>query len=267
MNIKRIAVGTLVTIVVASIYGTLIWFGFHADALDAHEKEIDALQGELLETVKVNKILQQGLLEDIQALESRIAASENDTRNLVADTDRSLRETVEWTEQNIGVSIGDEVDSIHREIADLSGLVAETRLALQQTQLDIDAIAVESAEEVEIIPELEITLPPIYIPPPGVVVNIEELEEETAECPIKPDNASKARRILTRAMGRMADTGSYLFGATFNINTDGTTENIEVVGGGPINLRKAVARYASALEWTVDEAVDNCELKLKLDIE
>ena len=267
MNIKRIAIGTLVTLVVASIYGTLIWFGMHSDALDTHEREIDTLQGELLETVKVNKILQQGLLEDIQELEARIASSEDNTRSLVADTDRSLRETVEWTEQNIGVSIGDEVDSIHREIADLSGLVAETRLALQQTQLDIDAIAVESAEEVEIIPELENTLPPIYIPPPGVVVNIEELEKEAAECPIEPDNASKARRILTRAMGRMADTGSYLFGATFNINTDGTTENIEAFGDGPINLRKAVARYAAALEWTVDGAVDNCELKLKLDIE
>lgn len=267
MNIKRIAIGTLVTLVVASIYGTLIWFGMHSDALDTHEREIDTLQGELLETVKVNKILQQGLLEDIQELEARIASSEDNTRSLVADTDRSLRETVEWTEQNIGVSIGDEVDSLHREIADLSGLVAETRLALQQTQLDIDAIAVESAEEVEIIPELENTLPPIYIPPPGVVVNIEELEKEAAECPIEPDNASKARRILTRAMGRMADTGSYLFGATFNINTDGTTENIEAFGDGPINLRKAVARYAAALEWTVDGAVDNCELKLKLDIE
>ena len=267
MNIKRIAIGTLVTLVVASIYGTLIWFGMHSDALDTHEREIGALQGELLETVKVNKILQQGLLEDIQELEARIASSEDNTRSLVADTDRSLRETVEWTEQNIGVSIGDEVDSLHREIADLSGLVAETRLALQQTQLDIDAIAVESAEEVEIIPELENTLPPIYRPPPGVVVNIEELEKEAAECPIEPDNASKARRILTRAMGRMADTGSYLFGATFNINTDGTTENIEAFGDGPISLRKAVARYAAALEWTVDEAVDNCELKLKLDIE
>ena len=267
MNIKRITIGTLVTLVVASIYGTLIWFGMHSDALDTHEREIGTLQGELLETVKVNKILQQGLLEDIQELEARIASSEDNTRSLVADTDRSLRETVEWTEQNIGVSIGDEVDSLHREIADLSGLVAETRLALQQTQLDIDAIAVESAEEVEIIPELENTLPPIYIPPPGVVVNIEELEKEAAECPIEPDNASKARRILTRAMGRMADTGSYLFGATFNINTDGTTENIEAFGDGPINLRKAVARYAAALEWTVDGAVDNCELKLKLDIE
>ena len=267
MNIKRIAIGTLVTLVVASIYGTLIWFGMHSDALDTHEREIDTLQGELLETVKVNKILQQGLLEDIQELEARIASSEDNTRSLVADTDRSLRETVEWTEQNIGVAIGEEVDSLHREIADLSGLVAETRLALQQTQLDIDAIAVESAEEVEIIPELENTLPPIYIPPPGVVVNIEELEKEAAECPIEPDNASKARRILTRAMGRMADTGSYLFGATFNINTDGTTKNIEAFGDGPINLRKAVARYAAALEWTVDGAVDNCELKLKLDIE
>jgi hypothetical protein len=267
MNTKRIGIGTLVALAVASIYGTLIWFGLHADALDTHEREIDALQGELLETAKVNKILQQGLLEDIQELESRIAASENDTRNLVANTDRSLRETVEWTEQSLGISMRDEVNAVHREIADLSGLVAETRLALQQTQIDVDFLAVATAEEVEIIPEFEITLPPIHIPPPELVVNIEELEEETATCPIEPDNASKARRILTRAMGRMADTGSYLFGATFNINTDGTTENIEVVGGGPINLRKAVARYAAALEWTVDEAVNDCELKLKLDIE
>ena len=181
MNIKRIGIGTLVTLVVVSIYGTLIWFGMHSDALDTHEREIESLQGELLETAKVNKILQQGLLGDIQELEDRIASSEDDTRSLVADTDRSLRETV--------------------------------------------------------------------------------------ECPIKPDNADKSRRILTRAMGRTADTGTYLFGATFNINTDGTTEYIKVAGDGPSDLRKAVARYTAALEWTVDEAANNCELKLKLDVE
>ena len=267
MNIKRIGIGTLVTLVVVSIYGALIWHGLHADALDTHEREIDALQGEMLETAKVNKILQQGLLGDIQELEDRIAASENDTRSLVADTDRSLRETVEFTEQNLGVSMRDEVDAIHREIADLSGLVADTRLMLQQTQVDVDFLAAATAEEVEVTPPPEITLPTVHIPPPELVVDIVEIEEDTAECPIKPDNASKARRILTRATGRRADTGSYLFGATFNINTDGTTENIEAFGDGPINLRKAVARYAAALEWTVDEAVNNCELKLKLDIE
>ena len=267
MNIKRIGIGTLVTLVVASIYGTLIWFGTHSDALDTHEREIGALQGELLETAKVNKILQKGLLEDIQELEDRIASSEDDTRSLVADTDRSLRETVEWTEQNLGVSMRDEVDAIHREIADLSGLVADTRLMLQQTQIDVDFLAVATAEEVEVLPPLEIALPPIHIPPPELVVDITEPEEETVACPTKPDNASKARRILTRAMERTADTGTHLFGATFNINTDGTTENIEVTSDGPINLRKAVARYAAALEWTVDEAVYNCELKLKLDIQ
>ena len=48
MNTKRIGIGTLVALAVASIYGTLIWFGLHADALDTHEREIDALQGELL---------------------------------------------------------------------------------------------------------------------------------------------------------------------------------------------------------------------------
>ena len=267
MNIKRIGLGTLVALVVASIYGTLIWFGLHSDALDTHEIEIEALQGELLETAKVNKILQQGLLGDIQELENRIAASENDTRSLVADTDRSLRETVEFTEQNLGVSLRDEVNAIHREIADLSGLVADTRLALQQTQLDVDSVVVATAEEVEVIPDIEVALPPVHIPPPELVVAVAEPEEEVAVCPTRPDNAPKVRRILRRAMERTDNEGTYQFEATFNINTDGTTENIEVNTGGPSDLRRAVERYAAALVWTVDEAVNNCELKLKLDIE
>ena len=68
-------------------------------------------------------------------------------------------------------------------------------------------------------------------------------------------------------MERTDNEGTYQFEATFNINTDGTTDNIEVNTGGPSDLRRAVERYAAALVWTVDEAVNNCELKLKLDIE
>ena len=267
MNIKKVGISVVAIMAAASIYGVLIWFGLHSDALQDHEQEIASFQGELLETAKVNKILQQGLLEDIQELEDRIAASENDTRSLVADTDRSLRETVEFTEQNLGVSLRDEVNAIHREIADLSGLVADTRLALQQTQLDVDSVVVATAEEVEVIPDIEVTLPPVHIPPPELEVAVAEPEEEVAVCPTRPDNAPKVRRILRRAMERTDNEGTYQFEATFNINTDGTTENIEVNTGGPSDLRRAVERYAAALVWTVDEAVNNCELKLKLDIE
>ena len=277
MNITKTIIGVSAILVAISMYGVLIWFGLHSDALSVHEKEIDALQGELLETVKVNKILQQGLLEDIQELEDRIASSEDDTRSLVADTDRSLRETVEWTEQNLGVSIRDEVDAIHREIADLSGLVADTRLTLQQTQTDVDFLAVATAEEVEVLSPPEITLPVVSIPPPALVINLEEIDETPQanlyreytppQCPKSPNNANKARRILTRAMEKTADTGSYSFGATFNINSEGATDDVVVNGNGPSDLRKAVARYAAALEWTVDERVNDCELKLKLDIE
>ena len=269
MNIKKTIISVVAILVAVSIYGALIWFGFHSDELRNHEKEIGALHEELLETAKVNKIIQKGLLEDIQELENRIAASENNTRSLVADTDRSLRETVEWTEQNLGVSLRDEVDALHREIADLSGLVADTRLAQQQTQVDVDflAAAAITAEEVEVMPELEVTLPPVHIPPPELVVAVAEPEEEAAVCPTRPDNAPKVRRILRRAMERTDNEGTYQFEATFNINTDGTTENIEVNTGGPSDLRRAVERYAAALVWTVDEAVNNCKLKLKLDIE
>ena len=265
MNIKRIAIGTLVTLVVVSIYGTLIWFGMHSDALDTHEREIESLQGELLETAKVNKILQQGLLGDIQELEDRIAASEDDTRSLVADTDRSLRETVEFTEQNLGVSMRDEVDAIHREIADLSGLVADTRLALQQTQVDVDFLAAATVEEVEVTPPPEITLPAVHIPPPELVVDI--TEPASAACPSSPDNAEKARRILRRAMEKTSRKGSYSFTTKFNIDSEGIPQDIFVSGEGPNDLRKAATWYTRELRWTVEEEVNDCKIKLQLDVE
>ena len=60
MNIKKTIIGVSTILVAISIYGVLIWFGIHSDALRVHEKEIGSLQNELLETAKVNKILQQG---------------------------------------------------------------------------------------------------------------------------------------------------------------------------------------------------------------
>jgi len=262
MNIKIISIAIAAILASASIYGVLGWFTLHSEALQNHEQEIISLRGELLARAAENETVQDGLLADMRALEHRLYTSEADTRSLVVDTDRSLREAVELTGQSLEVSVRDGVSAVQQEIADLSGVVEDTRHSLQQTQTDVDLLAT-AAEEAEVVtPPLEA----VHAPPPELAVVVTE-EKVEASCPAKANNANRARRILTRAMERTHNQGSYPFSATFNINADGATENVEVISDGPSDLRKAVARYVGALEWTVDTAVSNCKLNLKLDIE
>ena len=105
MKIKRVGIGIAVALTVASVYAVLIWFGVHSDALNNHEREIERMQTEFLNTAQVNKDVQAGLLANIKELEGKLAVSEGDTRSMVENTDRTLRETVEWTEKIISVSV------------------------------------------------------------------------------------------------------------------------------------------------------------------
>ena len=61
--------------------------------------------------------------------------------------------------------------------------------------------------------------------------------------------------------------GSYPFEVNFNIGSDGLATDIKVSGDGPVNLRRAVEKYVTALEWTVFDEVQGCELKIKLDVD
>jgi len=263
MNVKTVSIAIVAILASASIYGVLGWFTVHSETLQNHEQEIIALRGELLARAAENETVQDGLLADMRALEHRLYTSEADTRSLVVDTDRSLREAVELTGQSLEVSVRDGVSAVQQEIADLSGVVEDTRHSLQQTQTDVDLLATAAEEAEAVTPPLEA----VHAPPPELAVVVTEEKVVEASCPAKANNANKARRILTRVMERTHNQGSYLFSATFNINADGTTENVEVISDGPSDLRKAAARYASALEWTVDAAINNCKLNLKLDIE
>ena len=48
MNIKKTIISVVAILVAVSIYGALIWFGFHSDELRNHEKEIGALPATML---------------------------------------------------------------------------------------------------------------------------------------------------------------------------------------------------------------------------
>jgi hypothetical protein len=279
MTIKHVGIGTGIAIVVASIYGVLIWFGVHSDALNSHEREIELLQSELLSTAQENKTVQKGLLTNIQDLEGRLAMSEGDTRSMVENTDRTLRETVEWAEQIISVSVKDEIDTLHKEIADLSGLVDKNASAVSRTRADIDLIISLKKTDRIIRESIAVTVTEESVLPGVVVIDkpaplaseespqaILYQEPLTSLCPTTPDHSARAMRILKRSMAETPYRGSYPFAVNFNINSNGTAKDIKVEGGGPEKLRKAVERYVAALGWTVDKAVEGCELKIKLDV-
>ena len=272
MNIKSVGIIAVAVLAAAYICAVVVWFDSRSADLRRHERDIAALQGGLAKAAQINETAQNSLIEDILDLDIRVTSSEADTRSLSTNTDRELRNAVERTEQNIAGSVRDRA----REIAELLGLVEDTRAALEETQEHVDFLVAEN--EAEAAPEPKIIVPPDNAPISEAVVYIEEIDsvakQENLErdyslptCPTSPNNASEVRRILTRAMERKAKKGRYPFAATFNINSEGATEDVVVTGDGPVDLHKAVARYASALRWTVDEAVSNCEFKLKLDIE
>lgn len=279
MKIKRVGIGIAVALTVASVYAVLIWFGVHSDALNNHEREIERMQTEFLNTAQVNKDVQAGLLANIKELEGKLAVSEGDTRSMVENTDRTLRETVEWTEKIISVSVKDEIDTLHQEIADLSELVDQNASGLGRTRTDIELLlALKETDRIirhsntEVVVEGNDTPEVVFIDKP-VSITPEEApqaslyrEPLTSSCPTTPNDSSKAMRILKRAMEKALNRGSYPFAVNFDIGSDGLATDIKVSGDGPINLRKAVKKYVAALEWTVIEEVQGCELKIKLDV-
>lgn len=266
MSIKS-ALHKLATAVLAAGYvcAVVVWFDSRAADLRNHERDIAALQGGLVEAAKINEDVQNDLIEDILDLDNRSTSSEADTRSR---TTRELRNSAESTKQNIAEAFGELLGLVEETRAALEETrvaLGETRTALEETQEDVDFLVAEN--EVAANPPPTIIVPLTISEAVVYVEELENLERDYSTCPTSPDEASKIRRILTRAMERKTQTGSHSFTATFNINAEGATEDIVVTGDGPRDLRRAVARYASALRWTVDGAVKNCEFKLKLDIE
>ena len=278
MKIKRVGIGIAVALTVASIYAVLIWFGVHSDALNDHEREIERMQTEFLNTAQVNKDVQAGLLANIKELEGKLAVSEGDTRSMVENTDRTLRETVEWTEKIISVSVKDEIDTLHQEIADLSELVDQNASGLGRTRNDIELLLeLKETDRIirhgnaEVVVEENDVPKVVFIDKPITPEETPQAsmyrEPLTSSCPTMPNDSSKAMRILKRAMEKTMNRGRYPFEVNFNIGSDGLATDIKVSGDGPVNLRRAVEKYVTALEWTVFDEVQGCELKIKLDVD
>jgi len=269
MNLKTVGISATLIVVVCAIYGFLIWSGMQADKIKEQELNITSLQDNVAELSKVQRIVQEGLSQDVRTLEDDVGSVSTHNRELILDLSEKVDSIYEALSARL-LSQADrelgEVRALHEEIGDLSGLVDELSSELDDVREELEAVPVISPGPTpieEFTGERVVSTVPIpTLPPPPFTAPT----EVDVPCPKTPDNADIAQRILTRAMERTARNGTYAFTATFGVASDGTTYDIIVVGNGPKDLHRAVERYTRALNWTLIDEVNGCELKLKLDV-
>jgi hypothetical protein len=260
MKLRTVGVSVTLVVVVCAIYGFLIWSGLQADRLREQELNITSLQDNVAELSKVQRIVQEGLSQDVQDLEFDVDSVSTHNRELILELSDKVDTIYEVLSARLSSQVEkefEEVMAIHEEIEDLSGLVNELREELEA----VPVISPGPTPIEEFTGERVVSTFPIPSPPPPPFIEPIEVD---IPCPKSPDNADIAQRILTRAMERTSRTGTYAFTATFGVASDGTTYDIIVVGNGPKDLHRAVERYARALNWTLIDEVNGCELKLKL---
>ena len=269
MNLKTVGISATVIVVVCAIYGFLIWSGLQADKIKEQESNITSLQDNVAELSKVQRIVQEGLSQDVQALEDDVDSAGVNNKELILELSERVNSMHEVLSARLSRQVErefEEVLKLHAEIEDLSGLVDELSTELNDVREELKAAPVISPGPTpieEFTGERVVSTVPIpTLPPPPFTAPI----EVDVPCPKTPDNADIAQRILTRAMKRTARNGTYAFTATFGVASDGTTYDIIVVGNGPKDLHRAVERYTRALNWTLIDEVNGCELKLKLDV-
>ena len=269
MNLKTVGISATVIVVVCAIYGFLIWSGLQADKIKEQESNITSLQDNVAELSKVQRIVQEGLSQDVQALEDDVDSAGVNNKELILELSERVNSMHEVLSARLSRQVErefEEVLKLHAEIEDLSGLVDELSTELNDVREELKAAPVISPGPTpieEFTGERVVSTVPIptLAPPPFTAPT-----EVDVPSPKTPDNADIAQRILTRAMKRTARNGTYAFTATFGVASDGTTYDIIVVGNGPKDLHRAVERYTRALNWTLIDEVNGCELKLKLDV-
>ena len=262
MKLRTVGVSVTLVVVVCAIYGFLIWSGMQADKIKEQELNITSLQDNVAELSKVQRIVQEGLSQDVQDLEFDVDSVSTHNRELILELSDKVDTIYEVLSARLSSQVEkefEEVMAIHEEIEDLSGLVNELREELEA----VPVINPGPTPIEEFTGERVASTFPIPPPPPAPFIAPPEAD---IPCPKTPDNADIAQRILTRAMERTARNGTYAFTATFGVASDGTTYDIIVVGNGPKDLHRAVERYTRALNWTLIDEVNGCELKLKLDV-
>ena len=267
MKYKMIAVVAGLFLGVITYVG-IDWLGNHKDLLAFHDSRIESLQSDISDAALSYKENREDLLGEIRQLSGKLSVSEGDTRSMVANTDKVLRETAALAQRAIKVSVKpDEVLELHKELADLSRLVNEIRESTSKVRSDLDAL-LNIKETDEILREVIVddTKSVDIVNKVTAIQPVAEPEKVAVACPSKPIRNDGAKTILAQTMRTVNTSGKFPLIASFDIGYDGYATDIEIAGSAPSKLRKAAKRYVTALRWDVDEPVAQCKFKLKFDI-
>ena len=85
MKLRTVGVSAALIVVVCAIYGFLIWSGIQADKIKEQELNITSLQDNVAELSKVQRIVQEGLSQDVRTLADDVASVSTRNRELILD--------------------------------------------------------------------------------------------------------------------------------------------------------------------------------------
>ena len=134
MKLRTVGVSVTLVVLVCAIYGFLIWSGLQADRLREQELNITSLQDNVAELSKVQRIVQEGLSQDVQDLEFDVDSVSTHNRELILELSDKVDTIYEVLSARLSSQVEkefEEVMAIHEEIEDLSGLVNELREELE----------------------------------------------------------------------------------------------------------------------------------------
>ena len=90
MNLKTAGISAAVFVTVGVIYGFLIWSGIQSDKLRRQELNITSLQDNVAELSKVQRIVQEGLSQDVRTLEDDVGSASADNKELILELNKRL---------------------------------------------------------------------------------------------------------------------------------------------------------------------------------
>ena len=146
MNLKTVGISATLIVVVCAIYGFLIWSGLQADKLKEQEQNITSLQDNVAELSKVQRIVQEGLSQDVQTLEDDVGSVSTQNRELILELSGKIEHVREVFSDRLAAQTERERSrrrALHAEIEDLSGLVDELSTELDDVREELRAEPVQ----------------------------------------------------------------------------------------------------------------------------
>ena len=105
MNLRTVGVSAALVVVVCAIYGFLIWSGLQADKIREQESNITSLQDNVAELSKVQRIVQEGLSQDVRTLEDDVGSASAGNEELILELSERVNSMYETLSARLSIQV------------------------------------------------------------------------------------------------------------------------------------------------------------------